>query len=103
MERANLKRYQSSNKDMKVVKITADVYCAKPNAIYRLYVDNDLLTERSVHWNPTTHYVRENIIVQIQKNAQHNIRLEAVMVDQGFFALKNIVVDGRKTNDTFIV
>jgi hypothetical protein len=75
-----------------------------PNSIYRIYVDNDLMTERTVRWDTSTHYVRENVIIQVPKNTQqqqHTIRLEAT--NQCDFLLSNIVVDGKNANDTFIV
>ena len=81
---------------MNEVRITVDVYCnwtAEPKA-YRVYFDDDLLTERTYVWRNSDHYIQENIIV-LAEHGQHSLRI--VPVDPSFtgFYTRHITVNGQ--------
>ena len=71
-----------------------DIYCnweAEPQA-YRVYVDDDLLTERTYLWRNTDQYVQENIVVAVEPGT-HTFKLEAANKDFQGFSYKNFAVD----------
>jgi len=85
-------------------KITVDVYCnwtAEPKA-YRVYFDDDLLTERTYFWRNSEQYIQENIIVLAESGA-HSLRI--VPVDPSFngFRTGHITVNGQTVTQNQIV
>ena len=48
-------------------QITVDVYAKwiEKTPAYRVYVDNDLLTERDFIWSSHSNFIRENILVNL--------------------------------------
>ena len=79
---------------MKLVTITVDVGCAYTNTppAYRLYVDSDLLTERTFIWASQTQYVKEHVQVNLSPGP-HWLSIEQ-LDDSAVFAISNIQVDG---------
>ena len=78
------------------VLITVDIYCrweADPKA-YRIYIDDELLTERTYHWRNTDQYVKENIVIAAGAGA-HQFRLESVDPKFGGFYWQNFTIDNR--------
>jgi hypothetical protein len=78
---------------MSITAITIDVYCtlADNAPAYRLFVDDELLTERSWIWPSYEVFIKENITVDIDEG-QHNIKL---IGKNGKFTFKNITVNNR--------
>jgi hypothetical protein len=64
---------------MKEIEITIDVFChwLVTKHDYRIYVDDDLLTERTYLWTNPNEFVREHIVVYLEPG-EHTIRLEPV-------------------------
>jgi hypothetical protein len=70
--------------------ITVEVHCRRPpwsidhwdrryrDSRYRIYIDNDLITERTWIWNNTT-YVKEHLWANLSFLGAHSIRLEPVI------------------------
>jgi len=88
---------------MSLHKITVDVYAHwgdKP-PVYRVYVDNDLLTERSFIWPGNKEYVKENILVNLSAG-EHSIIVEQYG-DNGTITAKNITVDGVTSSNKFVI
>lgn len=83
--------------------ITADVYAhwGEAHPCYRVYVDNDLLTERNFIWQGHEIYVRENIVVDLEPGC-HELRIEQVG-NHGKLQVKNIVVDGLASDTQFVI
>lgn len=107
------------------VKITVDVYCERPLAkpAYRVYFDDELMTERSYIWDngSTTlnelnlvkkqlvsrtisgQAIRERMIVEATPG-QHTVRIEPVNPRFEWFHAKNITVNGNPVSgSTFTV
>lgn len=83
---------------MKEVYITVDIYCkwdVEPQA-YRVYVDDDLLTERTYLWRNTDQYVQENIIINVEPG-QHCFKLEPVNKDFTGFSTRNFTINHQPT------
>ena len=79
---------------MREVSISVDVYCNQnliPNA-YRLYIDDDLLTERTYIWNNSEQIVRENIIDYLTPGA-HSFHLVPTDPKCHGFGFRNFTVD----------
>jgi hypothetical protein len=83
-------------------KITVDIYAKNSGdqqLKYRLYVDNDLLTERDFKWPCHKVYIKENILVNLEPGT-HHIRVETI--GNGTINAKNITVDGVVSLPEFI-
>lgn len=84
---------------MAAVNLTVEVHCLKPSwvnyekNIYRLYVNNDLLTERTWLWKLNT-LINENIWLDIPLNSTNTAKLEIILQDNSVaqFALRNLQV-----------
>lgn len=75
--------------------ISLDVYCSTTQhgvPAYRLYVDNDLLTERSWIWPAYEVYVKENIEVDVD-TGPHQVRIESCGAESNF-TTKNFTING---------
>jgi hypothetical protein len=71
---------------------------AEGNA-YRVYVDHDLMTERTFAWAPRKVYIEEHITVSLEPG-QHNVRVESCK-NKGDFIMKSITVNGIPSKQTF--
>lgn len=71
------------------------------NTAYRLYIDNDLYTERTFIWNRRDTCVEEHSYADLSAG-QHSIRIESCKIDNGF-SLKDITVDGKSTTENFTI
>jgi hypothetical protein len=90
---------------MKIIQISVDVYCAdkkEEHPKYRLYVNNELMTERTFAWSIIEYCITEELYVNIP-NGVHNIHVESVNQKGAKFLLKNIKVDGAHANSTFTI
>ncbi len=87
---------------MKQHVITADVYAhwGDISPCYRVYVDQDLLTERDFGWPGHEVYIQENIVVNLEPGP-HQLRIEQVN-NNGKIHIKNVTVDGQASNMEFV-
>ena len=74
---------------------------------YRIYVDGDLITERTYLWNNNHEYVREHIIVYLEPG-NHTLKLEKVRSAGSLcdFYLKNFAINNQPAqliNNTFTI
>ncbi len=76
---------------MSITKIKIEVHCLKPSWVdyennkYRLYVDNNIITERSWIWNTKT-LLDENIWVELESAIEHSIKIVPVLDPINSFA-----------------
>lgn len=80
---------------MKAHLITADIFDVsevRDVMIYRLYVDQDLITERSFIWDKTCQFIRENLILNLDEGL-HTIRIEPVQSPAAKFQIKCVTVN----------
>lgn len=84
-------------------KITVDVYAHWGNQSprYRVYVDNNLLTERDFIWPGSTTFVRENILVNLTPG-KHTLKIEQIG-NNGTIQAKNVVVDDVASSLDFVI
>lgn len=87
---------------MKIVQITADIYSSENNVAYRLYVDNELMTERTFIWPIWKNYIEEHIVLQVEEDVSHHIRIESLK-NIDCMTIKNITVNGVPAEETFTV
>jgi hypothetical protein len=83
---------------MSIASVKFDVYCtrAEGNPAYRLYVDGDLLTERTWTWPAYEVFVRENIEVDVEPG-EHQLDLVDCSNNNVFY-IKNVTVNGAANN-----
>jgi hypothetical protein len=67
---------------------------------YRIYVDDELMTERDFIWPGSEKYVTENIIVDVEPG-DHMLRIDQVKKDGSIIA-KNIQVNGIPSSNKFV-
>ena len=80
---------------MSLVVMSVDIYCDNSHGkhpYYRLWVDNELLTERTWVWPTYEIFIQENIEVDIEPG-EHHIRIDNCGSKTNF-DLKNLIVDG---------
>jgi len=87
---------------MSQVNLKVQVYCLKPKWVnfeknkYRLYVNEDMLTERSWIWDIKT-FIDENIWVELEANKLHRIKIVPILDPMNSFAkfaIKNLRING---------
>jgi hypothetical protein len=80
---------------MAAVNLTVEVHCLDliDQNNYRLYVNNDLLTERTWIWDLNT-LINENIWLDIPNNSTNIVRIEIITQTTSIsqFALRNLQV-----------
>ena len=79
---------------MQPVELLVDVHCIKPETVqqpnYRIYIDGDLITERTWAWNDNT-LIREHLWVDLEPGKDYTIELESIITDAKF-DLKNLQI-----------
>jgi hypothetical protein len=92
---------------MKEVRISVEIHCLEPRWVeqeqskYRLYLDDEMLTERDWVWTQDT-LIREYLVVEVSQGFTHTIRVDVIKVKPSYLtklALKNLTVDEIKQND----
>jgi hypothetical protein len=82
-------------------ELTVDVYASwditPPK--YRIYVDNDLLTERDFVWGRDT-YICERILVNLEPGT-HVLKVEQTNTS-GTICTKNIKLNGSPSSEEFV-
>lgn len=87
---------------MTAINLTVEVHCIDPieQNNYRLYINDDLLTERTWIWDSKT-LINENIWIDVPNNSTNIARIE--IISQGTataqFSLRNLQI----VNQTFNV
>lgn len=76
-------------------KIEVDVTCqwTEDPPVYRIYLDSDLITERTFSWPGYQNYIREHLICNLHYGI-HKIKIENCS-SHGHFEIKNFTYDGR--------
>ena len=76
-------------------ELTFQVHCyySGENPRYRIYVDEDLITERTFVWNSDNQYIEEHVIIDAPIG-QHTLRVENVDPQLGTFTIEHILLDG---------
>lgn len=94
---------------MNEIELTLDVFCptwtVTPFA-YRIYVDSDLLTERTYIWRNTEQYVKEHIIVNLEQGTHELKVLPIGNFKFPVFICKNFTVNkepAELVNNQFVI
>ena len=89
---------------MKYVEIKFDLHCNWGDRApsYRIYVDKDLITERTFSWPGFHVFVKENVVVNLDPGF-HYIRIENLNPELGKFTVKNLTVDDQPSEQDFII
>ena len=92
---------------MSETMITVQVHALQPRWIdlekpkYRIYVNDDLMTERTWVWDLQT-YVEETLWAELANGISHTVRLEIIKsnpFDLAQFGLQNLTVNGTPSPD----
>jgi len=84
---------------MSLNTITVDVYAhwSEKEPVYRVFVDDELLTERTFLWGGSSIFIREHMEVNLSANT-HQIRIEKIS-GNGNIQTKNITLNGQPVAD----
>ena len=83
------------------INISVEIHPVAPNRIkrdqpkYRIYVNDELINERTWIWNKLA-YIEEKLIVDLPNNVNHSIRVETIKNDPKHisrFVLQNFICD----------
>lgn len=94
----------------KVSRVKFDIHLAgvpQESPKYRVYVDGDLLVERTFVWDNNKNFIQENLVLILESGA-HTLKIERVP-GNAEFRVDNCFVDevpftmGGSLQDTFIV
>jgi len=66
----------------------------EPPPVYRIYVDNDLITERTFIWAGHETYIKENLVCNL-KPGTHILRVENAS-NHGEFKLNRLRIDNKE-------
>ena len=77
-----------------MIHLSTDVQChwSETPPIYRIYVDGDMLTERTFRWAGYQNYIREHVVCELTPGA-HMIRVENCS-QQGSLKLSSLIIEG---------
>lgn len=81
---------------MKTVSISVDVWCDYDDFVkpaYRVFVDSELLTERTFIWKSASQYIREHIEVNLTPGS-HYLTIENITPEMATYRIENLQVDG---------
>jgi hypothetical protein len=87
---------------MNETAITVQIHALQPNWIehekpkYRLYINDDLITERTWIWDMQT-YIEEDLRVEVSPGVNHTIRLDLIKdnpMNLAQFGLQNLRING---------
>lgn len=79
-----------------MIEFTAEIYCRVPgeNLSYRLYVDNDLITERTWNWDEKRFFIREHVLLNIDRG-EHKVSVTVPgSLSLNRFELGQLTIDG---------
>jgi hypothetical protein len=78
-----------------ITPISIDVYCndSDGSPAYRVYVDDDLLTERTWSWPSFEIFVKEQLVVDIDPGF-HKVRIENIGRNQSIY-FNGVVLNGQ--------
>lgn len=80
---------------MPYVALTVEIHCVSTSEgapAYRVYVDNDLLTERTWRWPAHEIYICEKIAVNVEPGT-HRLKIQE-LVTTGCISIQNFTVNG---------
>lgn len=92
---------------MSETRITVQVHALQPRWIdhekpkYRIYVNDDLMTERTWGWDQQT-YIEETLWAELASGISHTVRLELIKsnpFDLAQFGLQNLTVNEKHYPD----
>ena len=98
---------------MAIYTLTADIHCSLPKWVfddnnkkfqdtkYRIYINHELMTERSWIWG-NNKFVREELIIEVEPGSICNLRLEPVVfnIAQAKFDITNLTKNKLSYNST---
>jgi hypothetical protein len=89
---------------MKNTELSFDLYChwGEREPAYRVYIDNDLITERTFDWPGFQIFIREHIVVAVEPG-KHLIKVENLNPECSKFEIKNVKVNQKPSAVEFIV
>ena len=64
------------------------------SSVYRIYIDDDLITERDYSLS-NTQYINEVIPLKLERGI-HAYRIENLTTNNGTFSINNITINGNK-------
>ncbi len=88
----------------KIFEINFDLLC-KPgpdsdHPSYRVFVDGDLLTERSFVWNSMENYIQELVIVKLSPG-RHSLKVQPLVDPYNRIVVERLTINGQPCDFDF--
>ena len=79
---------------MTFTEIKVDVYCTlnEEDSAYRVYINQEMMTERTIRWPIAKYYVEENIVASLP-SGNYTVTVEYAR-NRGTYEAKNLRIDG---------
>jgi hypothetical protein len=90
---------------MKTVEIVADIYCTQKhdsNPFYRLYINDEMIIERTFIWNNVSHYIEEHALVGVDPG-EYRMHVESVYPNKASFEVRNVRIGKQTVGNTFSI
>ena len=89
---------------MSYVCVDVDIWCKYNEAppTYRVYLDDELLTERTFIWDSKNQYIREHIEVDVEPG-YHEVKVINCSGSKVEFIMNNVMVNGKPSRPRFII
>ena len=89
---------------LRPVEIVFDLRCyyVDRSPRYRIYVDNDLLAERTFTWPADRIYIEEHCLVNLSQGP-HKVEVVNIDEEYGRFEIHNVKVDGQPSPSSFMI
>lgn len=88
------------------VEIRFDVHCHHGDEMYlpgyRVYLDQDLLTERTFVWSRSDEYVEELATVKLS-SGPHSLKIDRINDPRGLLRVNNVRINGRQSDFEFFI
>lgn len=87
-------------------EIRFDVHCNHGDEMYlpgyRVYLDQDLLTERTFVWSSSDEYVEELATVKLS-SGRHYLKIDRVNDPRELLRVDNVRINGRRSDFEFFI
>ena len=79
-----------------MIKLEIDLYCSivREHVPYRLYINDELMTERDYIWDNTKEYITEGVPLFLD-HGTHTINIENLNPNNGTLSINTIRLNGK--------
>ena len=76
------------------IRLDFDLLCSEIGAAYRVYIQEELMTERNYRWDNTKELVREYLSLEFDEPGTYSVWVESVNSKNSDFTINNVMLNG---------